>query len=41
MDLERARTKFEAFCAARVRHRDLYQHRSLNDPPLNDICNFM
>ncbi|XP_063541516.1 alpha-tocopherol transfer protein-like [Cydia strobilella] len=41
MDMERARTKFEAFCASRGRHRDLYQQRSLNDPPLNDICNFM
>ncbi|KAI8442219.1 hypothetical protein MSG28_005800 [Choristoneura fumiferana] len=41
MDAARARTKFDAFCAARARHRDLYQHRSLSQPPLSDVCEFM
>ncbi|KAJ0173063.1 hypothetical protein K1T71_011239 [Dendrolimus kikuchii] len=41
MDMDRARSKLEAFCLARTRHRDLYEYRSLNEPPLNDVCKFM
>ncbi|XP_049879158.1 alpha-tocopherol transfer protein-like [Pectinophora gossypiella] len=41
MDMERVRTKFEAFCVARARHSDLYAHRSLTEPPLNDVCKFL
>lgn len=41
MDMERARSKLENFCLARVRHRDLYEYRSLTEPPLNDLCNFI
>ncbi|CAG5044224.1 unnamed protein product [Parnassius apollo] len=41
MDQERARAKFEAFCFARARCRDLYEHRSLSEPPLNDVVKFM
>ncbi|CAH2052085.1 unnamed protein product, partial [Iphiclides podalirius] len=41
MDQERARAKFEAFCLARARCRDLYEHRSLNEPPLNDVGKFL
>ncbi|XP_075983964.1 alpha-tocopherol transfer protein-like [Anticarsia gemmatalis] len=41
MDLDRARTKLEAYCLARGRFRDLYEHRSLNAPPLSDVCKFM
>lgn len=41
MDLDRARTKLEAYCLARARFRDLYEHRSLSSPPLNDVCKFM
>ncbi|KAG6446843.1 retinol-binding protein pinta [Manduca sexta] len=41
MDLDRARSKLEAFCLARARHSDLYEHRSFTEPPLNDICKFM
>ncbi|XP_037872374.1 alpha-tocopherol transfer protein-like [Bombyx mori] len=40
MDLDRARSKLEAFCIARKRHRDLYEYISLNEPPLNDVCKF-
>lgn len=41
MDLDRARSKLEAYCLARARFRDLYEHRSLTCPPLNDVCKFM
>ncbi|XP_014356300.2 retinol-binding protein pinta [Papilio machaon] len=41
MDQERARSKFEAFCVARARCRDLYEHRSLSEPPLNDVLQFL
>lgn len=41
MDLDRARNKLEAFCLAKSRYRDLYEHRSFNEPPLNDVCKFM
>ncbi|KAG7303547.1 hypothetical protein JYU34_012076 [Plutella xylostella] len=41
MDMERARKKLDQFCVARTRYRDLYEHRSLTEPPLNDICKFM
>lgn len=41
MDLDRARNKLEAYCLARLRCRDFYEHRSLNTSPLNDVCKFM
>ncbi|XP_026740886.1 alpha-tocopherol transfer protein-like [Trichoplusia ni] len=41
MDLDRARTKLEAYCLARARFRDLYEHRSLTSPPLSEVCKFM
>ncbi|CAH0696791.1 unnamed protein product [Spodoptera exigua] len=41
MDLDRARSKLEAYCLARARFRDLYEQRSLTCPPLNDVCKFM
>ncbi|KAL4711844.1 hypothetical protein ACJJTC_006013 [Scirpophaga incertulas] len=41
MNLERARTKLKAFFLTRSRFRDLYEHISLNDPPLSDSCKFL
>lgn len=41
MDFERARKKLETFCYSRSRYRDLFEHRSLNEPPLNDVCKFL
>ncbi|XP_045771122.1 alpha-tocopherol transfer protein-like [Maniola jurtina] len=41
MDFERARKKLETFCYSRSRYRDLFEHRSLNEPPLNDVCKFI
>ncbi|CAK1541617.1 unnamed protein product [Leptosia nina] len=41
MDFERARNKFEAFCYTRSRYRDLFLHRSLNEPPLNNVGKFL
>ncbi|CAH0713761.1 unnamed protein product, partial [Brenthis ino] len=41
MDFERARKKLETFCYARSRFRDLYEHRSLTEPPLNEVCKFL
>nr|XP_013189581.1 unnamed protein product [Amyelois transitella] len=41
LDMERTRTKLEAFFLSRSRHRDLYEHRSLNEPPLSNACKFL
>ncbi|CAB3220462.1 unnamed protein product [Arctia plantaginis] len=41
MDLDRARTKLEAYCLARARCRDLFEHLSLSVPPLSNVCKFM
>ncbi|XP_072934443.1 alpha-tocopherol transfer protein-like [Epargyreus clarus] len=41
MNFERARNKLETFCYAHSRYKDLYSHRSLSEPPLNDVCKFM
>ncbi|CAH2259552.1 jg24269 [Pararge aegeria aegeria] len=41
MDFERARKKLETFCYSRSRYRDLFEHRSLLEPPLNDVCKFL
>lgn len=41
MDMHRARAKLEAFCRSRSRHADLYEHRSLTEPPLNEVCRFL
>ncbi|XP_045453863.1 retinol-binding protein pinta-like [Melitaea cinxia] len=41
MDFERARKKLETFCYARSRFRDLFENRSLTEPPLNDVCKFL
>ncbi|XP_059052351.1 retinol-binding protein pinta-like [Achroia grisella] len=38
LDMERARNKLETFFLSRSRHRDLYEYRSLNEPPLRDTC---
>ncbi|GBP74874.1 Alpha-tocopherol transfer protein-like [Eumeta japonica] len=41
MDFTRTRSKFEAFWRVRARYADLYQYRSLNDPPLANILDFI
>ncbi|XP_053617419.1 alpha-tocopherol transfer protein-like [Plodia interpunctella] len=41
MDMDRARSKLESFYLCRSRYRDLYEHRSLNEPPLHDSCKFL
>ncbi|XP_068623720.1 alpha-tocopherol transfer protein-like [Battus philenor] len=41
MDQERARKKFEAFCIGRARSRDLYEFRSISEPPLSNVLKFL
>ncbi|KAM3963786.1 alpha-tocopherol transfer protein-like [Aphomia sociella] len=41
LNMDRTRTKLETYFLSRSRHRDLYEYRSLNEPPLKDTCKFM